>query len=102
MARTMAACFDNFDDRHSFTSKSISEYFPRSKEGSILVTSRDGAVKDLGYTIDISTMSNDEAIELPFRRSSTARSEPNLSEARSITERLGIHALAIDQAGHIF
>jgi hypothetical protein len=45
------------------------------------------------------TMSNDEALELLFRRSRTARSEPSLSESRSIVKRLGFHALAIDQAG---
>jgi hypothetical protein len=61
--------------------------------------SRDGAAKGLGYTIDILTMSNDEALELLFRRSRTARSEPSLSESRSIVKRLGFHALAIDQAG---
>lgn len=98
MARTMAACFDNFDDPHLLTSRSIKEYFPRSKEGSILVMSRDGAAKGLGYTIDISTMSNHEVIEVLFRRSGTARSEPTLSKARSIIKRPGFHALAIDQA----
>jgi Tetratricopeptide repeat/NB-ARC domain len=91
--------FDNFDDLESFGDKSIKEYFPRSNKGSVLVTSRDGAAKGLGYHIDVSTMSNEEAQELLFRRSEATKSDVNLLEARKITKRLGFHALAIDQAG---
>jgi hypothetical protein len=90
--------FDNFDDPLSF-SMSVKEYFPRSNSGSVLITSRDRAARGLGQNIDVSTMSNDEALELLFRRSDTTRSDANLQEARSIIKRLGFHALAIDQAG---
>jgi tetratricopeptide (TPR) repeat protein len=91
--------FDNFDDPHSFGSKSIKDYFPRSSKGSVLVTSRDGAARGLGYHVDISTMSNEEALELLFRRSESTRNDANLLEAHRIIKRLGFHALAIDQAG---
>ena len=53
--------FDNFDDPHSFSIKSIKDYFPRSNKGSILVTSRDRAARGLGRHIDVSTMSDEEA-----------------------------------------
>jgi tetratricopeptide (TPR) repeat protein len=91
--------FDNFDDLHSFDSKGIKEYFPRSSNGSILVTSRDRAAKDLGYYIDVSTMSDEEALELLLQRSETTKSDGNLLNARQIIKRLRCHALAIDQAG---
>ncbi|KIN01209.1 hypothetical protein OIDMADRAFT_123057, partial [Oidiodendron maius Zn] len=91
--------FDNFDDLHSFGNKNIKEYFPRSNYGSVLITSRDGAAKGLSRSIDVSTMSNEEALELLFRRSDTIRSDTTLQEAQKIVRRLGFHALAIDQAG---
>ena len=91
--------FDNFDDPHSFGAKNIKEYFPRSNKGSILITSRDGTAKSLGYTIDASTMSDEEALELLFRRSEVTRSDKNRLEAQTIVKRLGFHALAVDQAG---
>jgi tetratricopeptide (TPR) repeat protein len=91
--------FDNFDDPYSFHNKSVKEYFPRGKSGSILITSRDGAAKCLGRHIDVSTMSNEEALELLFRRSDTTRSDAAVQEAQRIVKRLGFHALAIDQAG---
>jgi len=91
--------FDNFDDPSSFTRKSIKEYFPRGSQGSILFTSRHAATKSLGYSIDVSVMSNEEALDLLFRRSQADNSEANRLEGSSIVERLGLHALAIDQAG---
>ncbi|KAH8684317.1 hypothetical protein BGZ60DRAFT_164137 [Tricladium varicosporioides] len=91
--------FDNFDNPHSFRNRSIKEYFPRSNKASILVTSRDEEAKTLGYHIDVSIMSNEEAPKLLFRRSSATRSNVNILEADRIVKRLGFHALAIDQAG---
>jgi hypothetical protein len=44
-------------------------------------------------------MSNEEVLELLFRRSNTTRSNAIIREAQSIVKRLGFHALAIDQAG---
>jgi tetratricopeptide (TPR) repeat protein len=91
--------FDNFDDPHSFKDKSIKQYFPRSNKGSILVTSRDATARSLGYYIDASTMANEEALDLLFKRSETPRNDANLPDARRIVKRLKFHALAIDQAG---
>jgi len=91
--------FDNFDDPKAFGNKSLKEYFPQGCRGSILITSRHEVSKGLGHYIDISVMSEEEALELLFRRSQLDRSELNLHEGQRIVERLGRHALAIDQAG---
>lgn len=92
--------FDNFDDPKSFRPKSINEYFPRGSKGAILVTSRHEEAKGLSqYHADVSTMSNNEALELLFRRSEIDRNEENVREGESIVKRLGFHALAIHQAG---
>ena len=91
--------FDNFDDPMSFSNKNIKEYFPRGGQGSILITGRHEEAKNLGRHIDVSAMSDEEALELLFRRSQVHRSKPNLQEGERIVQRLGLHALAIDQAG---
>ncbi|TVY45746.1 Kinesin light chain [Lachnellula occidentalis] len=91
--------FDNFDDPKSFIDKTIKDYFPQSGSGSILVTSRHADTKRLGPHLEVNTMSAEEALELLLARSSAERTEPNLHEGEVIVERLGFHALAIDQAG---
>jgi hypothetical protein len=91
--------FDNFDDPMSFSNKSIKEYFPQGGQGSVLVTGRHEEAKSLGQYIDVSTMSDEEALELLFRRTQVDQSDPNLQEGKKIIRRLGLHALAIDQAG---
>jgi tetratricopeptide (TPR) repeat protein len=91
--------FDNFDDPMSFSNKSIKEYFPRGGQGSVLITSRHAEAKSLGQHIDVSTMSDEEALELLFGRSRVDRNDLNLQEGTKIIKRLGHHALAIDQAG---
>jgi hypothetical protein len=60
---------------------------------------RDGAARGLGHHIDISNIANEEALDLLFRRSNTIRSNVIIPDAQSIIKRLGLHALAIDQAG---
>jgi tetratricopeptide (TPR) repeat protein len=91
--------FDNFDDPMSFSNKSIKQYFPRGGQGSVLITGRHEEAKSLGQHIDVSTMSDEEALELLFRRTQVDQSDPNLQEGKKIIRRLGLHALAIDQAG---
>jgi tetratricopeptide (TPR) repeat protein len=91
--------FDNYDDPKAFNNKDLKEYLPQRGQGSILITSRHEAAKSLGCHIDISAMSDGEALELLFRRSQVDQNEPNLQEGQNITKRLGYHALAIDQAG---
>lgn len=91
--------FDNFDDPSSFDDKSIKEYFPRGGNASVLFTTRHIEVKDLGRSIDVTLMSDQEALDLLLRRSQVERSEANMQEGANIVKRLGYHALAIDQAG---
>lgn len=91
--------FDNFDDPNSFISKSITDYFPQVGRGSILVTSRHSDTTRLGRYFEVDTMSQEEALELLFARSRTERTEANLKHGEAIVNRLGLHALAIDQAG---
>jgi Tfp pilus assembly protein PilF len=91
--------FDNFDDPMPFSNKSVKEYFPRGGQGSVLITGRHEEAKNLGHHIDVSTMSEEEALELLFRRSRVDQTESNRQESEKIIKRLGLHALAVDQAG---
>ncbi|KUJ09430.1 uncharacterized protein LY89DRAFT_598116, partial [Mollisia scopiformis] len=91
--------FDNFDNPSSFGNTSINEYFPRGGYGSILFTSRHAVAKSLGFCIEVTTMSNKEALQLLLERSRAEKTSENTQEAADIVKRLGYHALAIDQAG---
>ncbi|OBT63724.1 hypothetical protein VE03_06168 [Pseudogymnoascus sp. 23342-1-I1] len=91
--------FDNFDDPGVFGDKSIKEYFPRGGHASILFTTRHAGVKDMGQSIDVISMLEQEALELLLKRSHVERSDANMHEGANIVKRLGYHALAIDQAG---
>jgi Flp pilus assembly protein TadD len=93
--------FDNFDDPSSFSNTNIKEYFPRGRYGSILFTSRHTEAKSLGqgFYIEVTTMSNEEALQLLLERSQAEKTSTNLQEGADIVKRLGYHALAIDQAG---
>ncbi|KFY53432.1 hypothetical protein V496_07587 [Pseudogymnoascus sp. VKM F-4515 (FW-2607)] len=90
---------DNFDDPGAFGDKNIKEYFPRGGHASIIFTTRHDGVKDMGLSIDVTSMSKQQALELLLERSQVERSEANMHEGANIVERLGYHALAIDQAG---
>ncbi|KFY31329.1 hypothetical protein V493_01202, partial [Pseudogymnoascus sp. VKM F-4281 (FW-2241)] len=91
--------FDNFDDPSAFGDENIKPYFPRSGRASILFTTRHTGVKDMGQSIDVTSMLNQEALDLLLRRSNVERSDENVQEGANIVKRLGYHALAIDQAG---
>ncbi|KAM3066473.1 hypothetical protein ACMFMG_012057 [Clarireedia jacksonii] len=91
--------FDNFDDPSSFGNTSIKEYFPQGRYGSILFTSRHTVAKSLGFYIEVTTMSNEEALQLLLERSQAEKTSTNRQEGANIVKRLGYHALAIDQAG---
>ncbi|KFX96894.1 hypothetical protein V490_03085 [Pseudogymnoascus sp. VKM F-3557] len=91
--------FDNFDDPKAFDGEDIKEYFPRGGHASLLFTTRDAGVTDMGKSIDLTFMSDQEALELLFKRSHVERSDTNIQEGENIVKRLGYHALAIDQAG---
>lgn len=90
--------FDNFDDPKGFGGD-IKGYFPRGGHVSILFTTRDTGVTDMGKSIDVTFMLGQEALELLLKRSHVERSDANMQEGRNIVKRLGYHALAIDQAG---
>jgi nucleoside phosphorylase/tetratricopeptide (TPR) repeat protein len=92
--------FDNFDDPSSFADKPIYEYFPRQRyNGFIIITSRHTSTRNLGFTIDMTAMTGEEALELLLQRCQTERTQHNISAGQQIVKRLGYHALAIDQAG---
>ncbi|KFY84702.1 hypothetical protein V500_09074, partial [Pseudogymnoascus sp. VKM F-4518 (FW-2643)] len=91
--------FDNFDDPSAFGDESIKQYFPRSGHVSILFTTRHAGVKDMGLSIDVTSMLDKEALDLLLNRSHVERSDANMQEGANIVKRLGYHALAIDQAG---
>ncbi|TVY57821.1 Calcium-independent phospholipase A2-gamma [Lachnellula suecica] len=90
--------FDNFDDPNSFAEGSIKDYFPQGGKGAILVTSRHSDTKILGPHIEMDRMSPAEALELLLTRSGNEKRDSNTQESATIVERLGFHALAIDQA----
>ncbi|RDW57242.1 hypothetical protein BP5796_12692 [Coleophoma crateriformis] len=91
--------FDNFDDPGSFCDRRIMEYYPQSGYGSIIITSRHAVTKNLGSYCELTEMSSEEALELLLKRSQAERTDSNIQEGADIVERLGYHALAIDQAG---
>ena len=87
--------FDNYDNPLSFD---ISEFLPVSPRGFVLVTSRSPHTRRLGQQIQVAGMSEKDALELFFTRSSLDRSSDNITHATSIIQRLGYLPLAIDQA----
>ncbi|KFX92080.1 hypothetical protein O988_07432 [Pseudogymnoascus sp. VKM F-3808] len=91
--------FDNFDDPKAFDGGDIKEYFPGGGHASVLFTTRDAGVTDMGKSIDLTFMSDQEALELLLKRSQVEKSDANTQEGANIVKRLGYHALAIDQAG---
>lgn len=91
--------FDNFDDPDCFAQKNLDEYFPRGRHGSIIITSRHLKTRGLGHGIDVTGMTETEALELLMTRSQIERSTSNIDEGKKIVARLGRHALAVDQAG---
>jgi hypothetical protein len=90
--------FDNFDEPKKFQQKTIKDYFPRSGQGFILLTSRHAALETLGHCIGLYGMTESEGLELLFRRSNCERNERTEVEGKKILERLGYLPLAIDQA----
>ena len=89
--------FDNYDQPDEVFR--ISNSFPQSGFGSIIVTSRHASSKRLGNVIQVTGMSENESLELFFLRSEIKRTNENISEAKPIVAQLGYLPLAIDQAG---
>jgi tetratricopeptide (TPR) repeat protein len=91
--------FDNLDNPDAFP-LGISQYYPQGGSlGSLLFTTRSGSVKSLGFPIEVTAMLDNEALELLLTRSQLDRTDKNIDDGTRIVERLGYHALAVDQAG---
>lgn len=90
--------FDNFDKPHTFGNELLSNYWPTSEQGFILITSRNETSKLLGYTVEVSTLSPIQATDLLLQRSGYENHKDNRKFASAIGELLGHLALAVDQA----
>lgn len=90
--------FDNFDDLLSFGNDVLSDFWPVSEHGFVLVTSRNEAAKLLGDTVEVSVLSEIEATDLLLQRCKCAQNEENRKLAYNVGELLGFLALAVDQA----
>jgi NB-ARC domain len=88
--------FDNYDDPAAFQNQIVNDYVPTGANGSILFTSRHQDSGRLGHLIKVSTMTEDESIELLLHKSSFSVEEK--AEASKIALMLGYLPLALDQA----
>ena len=89
--------FDNYDNPRAFHGHSIRDYLPSGRSGRILFTSRHQDSARLGHKIDVSTMTENESLQLLLQR--PPLNEAESMHARKIVSTLGHLALAIDQAG---
>jgi tetratricopeptide (TPR) repeat protein len=76
----------------------IREYLPQSSVGHILITSRHEATKELGSSIALDAMEEEEALELLLRCVTNEAAESSLPTAKAVVSRLGRLPLAIDHA----
>lgn len=91
--------FDNYDK----LDYQIGEFLPQGPAGAILVTSRNGATRELVVDdseryIELEGLAEDAAIELLLRISNAKSQDSAHDHASDIVRRLGYHALAITQA----
>jgi tetratricopeptide (TPR) repeat protein len=90
--------FDNYDSPSKFTT--LRRFFPRNAKCAILVTTRNTDSNYLGHPIEMTSMSDDEAIELLLHRSNRKiEIKAENGYAQEIVSRLGRLPLAIAQAG---
>lgn len=73
----------------------IAKYLPRSKHGSVIITSRDPAFRGVAETLDIDVMNIDEAVAFLIKRTGLKDKDA----ARELAEALGRLPLALEQAG---
>jgi len=80
----------------------IQDFFPQGGNGSILITSRHAATRELvnddDAYIELQGLGREPALDLLYNLTRIARSESANKAADVILERLGYHALAITQA----
>jgi tetratricopeptide (TPR) repeat protein len=86
--------FDNLDNPADF--QGILNFFPDSRLGSILITSRYVGSRELGRSIDLDRMEKNEGLQLLLSSLQPDREE--LLAAEQILTQLGYLPLAIDQA----
>ena len=86
--------FDNYDQPGEFGT--VKQFFPH--RASIIITSRHVDTKRLGKCFEIGGMPVDEAVELLLLQAGLEKTPDNVENAKTITDKLGNLALAIDQA----
>jgi tetratricopeptide (TPR) repeat protein len=89
--------FDNYDRPDEVLR--ISNCFPQSSCGKVIVTSRHASSKRLGNSIQVTGMTEGESLDLLFSRSELERTKENVCEAKAVVAQLGYLPLAVDQAG---
>jgi tetratricopeptide (TPR) repeat protein len=89
--------FDNYDRPDEVLR--ISNCFPQSSCGKVIVTSRHASSKRLGSSIQVTGMAEGESLDLLFSRSELERTKENVCEAKAVVAQLGYLPLAVDQAG---
>lgn len=95
--RSWLVVLDNYDNPKAFSARSIKEYIPLTgKNGHVLITSRHRDSARLGQEIVVSSMTEDESVNLLLRREAQG---DEASESAVIASTLGYLPLALDQAG---
>ena len=95
--RSWLIVLDNYDNPKAFSARSIKEFVPRTgKNGHVLITSRHRDSARLGREIVVSSMNEDESVNLLLRREAQG---DEVSESAVIVSTLGRLPLALDQAG---
>ncbi|KAL8704095.1 MAG: hypothetical protein Q9201_002729 [Fulgogasparrea decipioides] len=97
MTQPWLMVFDNYDDPASFPD--VSTYFPVSRYGHILLTSRASESYRLGRLIEVVEMAEQESVNLLLGVAGLDGNASSKSHCRAIVRRLGYMPLAIDQAG---
>lgn len=94
---TWLMVFDNLDRPDLVPN--IGSYFPTRGQGAILITSRHQDTRRLAATtIPITSMTEEDGLELLFSQTRATRSVEGLEQARIIVKKLGHLPLALDQA----
>ncbi|KAI9787479.1 MAG: hypothetical protein M1839_000008 [Geoglossum umbratile] len=89
--------FDNYDSPLAFPN--VREFMPTGERGAILITSRHAACERLGSVIEVTGMREEEALMLLRKRANLRGNGDDEETGKEIVQRLGLHPLAIDQAG---
>ncbi|KAI4136790.1 MAG: hypothetical protein LQ341_005446, partial [Variospora aurantia] len=74
----------------------VTSFLPAADHGSILITTRLPSLGEIGKSIEVTRLGNDQALELLSNRSGL---DPSLSDMNKLVQRLGNLPLALVQAG---